>query len=99
MMPLTGTEIVRDDRVSRTVRAAQPVHQAAHVNLDRALADAQVSPIPNAPRMRFSRFFIARSYLIRSPRLPRRCEARGSGESIAHQLAKLSEPVLDENEL
>ena len=41
MMPLTGTEIVRDDRVSRTVRAAQPVHQPAHVNLDRALADAQ----------------------------------------------------------
>ena len=43
MMPLTGTEIVRDDRVSRTVRAAQPVHQAAYVNLDRALADAQAS--------------------------------------------------------
>jgi hypothetical protein len=67
--------------------APTPVHTAA-----------QASPMPTAPRMRFSHFFIGNSYLIRSPRLPRRREARGSGGSIGHALLQLLGPVLDEHD-
>ena len=43
MMPFAGTEIVRCNRVPRTVRAAKPFHQPSHVNLHRALADTESS--------------------------------------------------------
>ena len=40
-MPFAGPEIVRCNRVARTVCAAQFHHQPTYVNSDRALADAQ----------------------------------------------------------
>ena len=65
MMPLTGTEIVRGDRVARTVRAAQPIHQAAHMNLHGALAD------PQPPRYSFPAQVLA-AYELHDLALPRR---------------------------